>query len=144
MAQTWVYWQLILHSKTACEVYDEIWCPELARLSCNNGKDCYETDFDLAHMFYGRGQIKRHHRWQKFIADLLHGWSQIKRHHRWGKCIADMFYIQGPIKRHHCRQMFYVGRWTIMFPQKYTQTRRCKEWDIVWGIFSYKWSAEIF
>ena len=46
--------QLLLPSKTACEVYDESWFPQLARLPCKNGNYWYKTYSDLACLLYGR------------------------------------------------------------------------------------------
>ena len=43
--------------------YDEIWCPQLARLACKNGNECSI----LICLVYGRGQIKMNHCAQNFI-----------------------------------------------------------------------------
>ena len=122
--QTWAYWQLLLPSKTAWKLYDDIWWPQLARLPCNNENDWYETNSNLTNLFYGKELIKRVPSWQNFIVDL--------------------FYGRGEIKRHHRRQIFYGRRQTRMRLQEYEQTKRRKEWGRVGGIFSYRWSAELF
>ena len=110
--------------KTACKVFDESWCPLLARLPCKNRNDLYETDYDLAHLFYRRERIKLVLSWWNFITDRLHR--------------------QGRIKRHHCRRIFYGVRQIIMYSQKYKSAKICKEWYRVLGIFSYIWSAKLF
>ena len=104
--------------------YDESWCPHLAHLPCKNGNDRYETDSDLACLFYVQERIKRGPSWRNSIADLFYGW--------------------GKIKGHHFRRMFYGGIIIIMHSQKYIQTKRRKEWDRVLGIFSYTWSSKLF
>ena len=122
--QTWAYWQLILPSNTDCEVNDESRWPQLGKLSCKNRNDLYETDSDLARLFYGWEQIKRVPSWRNFIADLFYGW--------------------GRIKMYNSRQIFYGGRQIKMRSQIYKQAKRRKEWGRSWGIFSHRWSAEIF
>ena len=72
-----------LPSKTAWKVCDESWCPQLGRLLYKNKNDCYETDSDLTRLFYVQERIKRVPSWRKFIADMFYGWGQIKRHHCW-------------------------------------------------------------
>ena len=123
-AQTWDHWRLLLPSNTARKVYDESVCPQLGQIPCKNVNDWYETDYNLTRLFYRLERIKRVPSWQNFIADLLYG--------------------HGRIRRHHCWQMLYRGRRIIMRSQRYKQAKRRKEWDRVWIIFSYRWSAELF
>ena len=52
-------------------------------LPCKNENDCYETDYDLAHLFCGRYIIRRVPSWQKFIVGLFYRWVKIKINHRW-------------------------------------------------------------
>ena len=41
------------------KVHDESLCPQLGKLTCKNGNDCYKTDSNLTCLFYGREIIKR-------------------------------------------------------------------------------------
>ena len=50
---------LLLPSKTSCEVYDESGYPQLGQLPCKNINYWYETDPELASLFYEREQVKR-------------------------------------------------------------------------------------
>ena len=79
-AQTWDNCQLLLPSNIACEVYDESWCPQLARFPCKNRNDWYKTDSDLANLFSKQYQIRRVPSGRKLIADLFYGRGRIKKH----------------------------------------------------------------
>ena len=46
-------------SNTACEAYDESWCPQLACLPCKNGNDYYVTYSDITSFLFGQERIKR-------------------------------------------------------------------------------------
>ena len=63
-------------------MYDEIRCPQFARLPCENGNDGYKTDPDLAQFFYKQEQIRRVISGRKFIIGLFYQRRRIKQHYR--------------------------------------------------------------
>ena len=50
--QTWAYCQLLLPNKTACKVYYESWCPQLATLPCKNVNDWLKKKIPILHVCY--------------------------------------------------------------------------------------------